>query len=180
MLRSTYGTRRDRRIGEFWSSYRAWSGHPRFPIGFYHFFRFGHDPDKQAAAFLDVVHDKKAPQMLSAAVVLANNARFDLPVPGNEEKFLADVARFLKRVEPQMDRPLMLFVSQELADLELPPDLSGRALWVESFGGTPPRQASRYSLWQFGTGSIPGVGSVVALSVFNGSQEQFAAFVEGR
>jgi lysozyme len=169
------GDHRDRRFDENWRGAR----HAKLTAGAYHFFTFCKDGVTQADNFLETIAEAHG-QMLAPGVDLefkGNCSRRPTP-----EELRAELLDFIDRIERRLGVPPVFYVTSDFMrsyDDAMPP---GADFWVRSVLLHPDRSfGPGWKFWQFSNrGRVAGIAGPVDLNAFNGSFEDWHAYLARR
>ena len=138
-------------------------------IGAYHFFRFDADGISQARHLLDALHELRVDLPLAIDVEEWGNPA-EVPTPQVVERLQTMVAEL-----EHAGYPVIVYTNKNghgrfLRALDVD-------LWICSF--TSPPLAHPWRLWQHShLGRVPGVNGKVDMDTFNGSREQWEAWLK--
>lgn len=145
--------------------------------GAYHFFTFRRTGAEQAANFIANVPVEPGCLPPSVDIELGGNSA---EVP-DRESFRRELDVFLAELEAHYGRKPILYVNDESYELFIMGDYEEYPVWNADVLRSPGLAGGRaWLFWQYNPrGRVDGIDGHVDLNVFNGTLEEFRAFIAG-
>lgn len=142
------------------------------PFGLYHFMRPSEDPAGQAEWFQSRFETLKEQVGIVPDLPPVLDAELSSLTLESVRTFLAQLPGSILYTDPAM--------IQKWASVSAASELLKHPLWIAEYNTPgPPRYApwDNWTFWQYGTGRVPGIQTLVDLDWFNGSVEDLQRFM---
>lgn len=152
------------------------------PVGAYHFFYFCRPASEQAAWFIRNV-PKRAGDLPPVLDIEWNHTSPSCQLRPPAAKVRAEMRVFLSLIEAHYGTKPVVYTDPKFYEDNGLGQMAGVEFWLRSVTAHPSERYpnERWSFWQYsGTGVVPGVGGVVDLNAFAGSQAGWQAWLAAR
>lgn len=145
----------------------------KFPIGFYHFFKFNKSGEVQANNFLRNIKNKKYNLPLVVDVEDWGNGDHNK----NRKEIRKQIKIFVNKVERKFGKKMMIYTNESGYRDYIAGNLDKNHLWICSFSKKP-NVSKKWTLWQYShKGRLKGAEGWIDLNVFNGNKKRWKRFL---
>ena len=165
------GDFKDTKFQENWLNAREQG----FLVGAYHFYRLCRDGKIQAQNFIDSVPNKT--DGLPPAIDLEYDSKCINTY--SKEQMLQEIQYMHDRLYRHYGKQPIFYVSKTFYNIVLAGEFKDTPLWVREYKGKPDlKNQPEWHFWQHTSqGQISGISTAVDLNVFNGSAQDWQAFL---
>lgn len=169
-MRATLGTAKtDTKFETYYTDAKE----EELPVGVYHFFKFREGGSAQANHFLKTIKGKdfELPLVLDVEE-WGNRGQF------NRQTIITNIRAFIRTVERERNEKVILYSNRNTYNKYLKGNFPDAQIWICSFKD-PDSYNLSWLFWQHShRGKVRGATGLVDLNTFNGSKEDWQAFLK--
>ncbi|MDG4951274.1 hypothetical protein NLM59_10075 [Weeksellaceae bacterium KMM 9724] len=145
----------------------------KFPVGFYHFFRFNKDGVVQAHNFLQNIKDKETHLPLVIDVEEWGNLSSK-----SQEEVVSEISKFINTVENSTQSKIMIYSNESSYKKYIEGNFDNKEVWICSFSKKPNIE-KEWVFWQHShKGKLDGADGWVDINTFNGTYDEWNKYLK--